>query len=296
MTALLVTLAGAYGVHLIYTAVALNWRGLAPGPSLSSPKHRTSRWLRSWMMQAGLEEARLQELAGAAILLFVIGAAITYAIFGGVVSSFVGGVFATTFPIAAAKARREQRRNDAREAWPRLIEEIRLTTVSLGRSVPQALFDVGARAPEEMRAAFEASHREWVLSTDFQRTIAVLKDRLSDATADAVCETLLVAHEIGGNNIDRCLTALMDDRIVDLQGRKDARSRQAGARFARKFVLIVPLGMALIGMSIGQGRSAYSHATGQLLVMSGLAVMAGCWVWAGQIMRLPNEQRVFNDA
>ncbi len=145
-----------------------------------------------------------------------------------------------------------------------------------------------------MRGAFEAAHREWLLSTDFPRTIAILKDRLADATADAVCETLLIAHQIGGNDIERCLTALVDDRILDLQGRKDARSRQAGARFARKFVLIVPLGMALIGLSIGQGRSAYESATGQFLVMVGIAVMTGCWFWAGRIMRLPDEQRVFD--
>ncbi len=293
MIALLVTLAGAYGIHLIYTATAFHWRGIGPGPSVRG-RRPAGRHLRSWMVQAGLEDTRPQELLGAGLMLFVIGAVLTQAVFGGIVPSLAGGCFATTFPVAAARARREQRRNEAREAWPRLIEEIRLTTVSLGRSVPQALFEVGARAPEDMRGAFEAAHREWLLSTDFSRTIAVLKDRLADATADAVCETLLIAHQIGGNDIDRCLTALVDDRIIDVQGRKDARSRQAGARFARKFVLIVPLGMATIGLSIGQGRAAYAGATGQFLVMVGLVIMAACWLWAGRIMRLPDEQRVFD--
>lgn len=293
MTALLVTLAGAYGIHLVYTAAVFRWSGVGPGPSVRR-RRPTVHQIRSWMAQAGLEDSRPQDLIGAGIMLFALGALLTHAIFGGIVPSLAGGSFATTFPLAAARARREQRRNEAREAWPRLVEEIRLTTVSLGRSVPQALFEVGARAPEDMRGAFEAAHREWLLSTDFPRTIAVLKDRLADATADAVCETLLIAHQIGGNDIDRCLTALVDDRIVDVQGRKDARARQAGARFARKFVLIVPLGMALIGLSIGQGRAAYAGATGQLLVMVGLAIMAACWWWAGRIMRLPDEQRVFD--
>jgi tight adherence protein B len=58
-------------------------------------------------------------------------------------------------------------------------------------------------------------------------------------------------------------------------------------------VLLVPLGMALVGLSIGEGRAAYATANGQLLVLIGLALMALCWAWAGQIMRLPDEQRVF---
>ena len=157
-----------------------------------------------------------------------------------------------------------------------MIEEMRLLTGSLGRSIPQALFEVGRRGPEEMRPAFAAAQREWMISTDFARTVAVLKTGLADPTADAACETLLVAHEVGGSDLDRRLAALVEDRIQDLQGRKDARAKQAGVRFARRFVLLVPLGMALAGLSIGNGRAAYERPTGQLL-------------------KLPDERRVFED-
>jgi tight adherence protein B len=132
-----------------------------------------------------------------------------------------------------------------------------------------------------------------MLSTDFERTVGVLTGRLADATADAVCETLLVAHQIGGSDVDRCLSALIDDRVLDLQGRKDAVARQAGARFSRSFTLLVPLGMAAIGLSIGSGRASYASPMGQALVATGLGLMGLCWLWAGQILRLPGEQRVF---
>ena len=146
-----------------------------------------------------------------------------------------------------------------------------------------------------MRPAFAAAHREWLVSTDFARTVAVLKQRLADPTADATCETLLVAHELGGSDLDRRLEALVEDRIQDVQGRKDARAKQAGVRFARKFVLIVPLGMALAGMSVGSGRAAYATPTGQLAVVAGIAMVVVCWVWAGSIMRIPEEERVFGE-
>lgn len=64
-------------------------------------------------------------------------------------------------------------------------------------------------------------------------------------------------------------------------------------RFARRFVLLVPLGMALVGMSIGDGREAYQSALGQLLALGALGVLSACWVWSGRILRLPNEARVF---
>lgn len=180
------------------------------------------------------------------------------------------------------------------DAWPRLLEELRILTSSLGRSVPQALFEVGRRAPAELQPAFQAAEREWLLSTDFARTIRVLKAGLADPTADAACETLLVAHEVGGTDLDRRLEALIDDRIQDAQGRKDARAKQAGARFARRFVLVVPAGMALAGMSVGTGRAAYQTPMGQVLVVVAIALVVACWVWAGRIMVVPAEERVFD--
>ena len=54
------------------------------------------------------------------------------------------------------------------------------------------------------------------------------------------------------------------------------------------------LGMALAGLSIGNGRDAYGTGVGQLLVAVALLTIIGCWIWAGHIMRLPSEERVFS--
>ncbi|MEO7555268.1 MAG: hypothetical protein ABIV94_01520 [Acidimicrobiales bacterium] len=284
--------AAAAGVHLLYTAVVLDWQGLSVGPR--RPRRATRRRMRDeWLVQAGLADVRLSEFAGVMVALFVFTAALTFAVFGGILPAIVLGGFAACAPLASLRARRAARRATAQDAWPRMIEEIRIQASSLGRSIPQALLDVGRRGPDELRPAFEAAQREWLISTDFERTVATLKARLADPTADAACETLLIAHELGGSDLDKRLDALVEDRILDAQGRKDARAKQAGVRFARRFVLLVPLGMALAGMSVGDGRAAYQTAAGQLLVLAGIAMVVACWVWAGQLMKLPEEQRVF---
>lgn len=290
MTGLVVALAGGYGVHLLYTSVAFGWRGVGPGPRgrTSTGRARLRGALEAWGVDAGA----VPELAAVAIVLAGVAGAIGWAMFGGVLPPVAFAAAGAWIPASTARSRRQRRLAVARESWPRLIEEIRIKAVTVGRSVPQALFEAGRGAPVELQPAFEVARREWLLSTDFERTLAVLRLRLADATADTVCETLLVAHEVGGADVDRTLAALVDDRVMDLQGRKDAASRQAGARFARGFTLLVPLGMAAVGMSIGQGRTAYGAPTGQLLVVVGLLVMAGCWVWAGRIMRLPSDRRV----
>jgi tight adherence protein B len=291
---LAVALVGAYGVFLLYTAAAFGWRGLGVGSSRLRDSAGVQARAEQWLAQAGLEGVGPTEFLGVMTVLFVVGAGVTFAALGAFLPALVVGGFAATYPAASYRARRQQRRMRAAETWPRMIEEIALLTGSLGRSVPQALFEVGRGSPEEMRPAFAAAQRQWLISTDFERSVAVLKAGLADATADAACETLLVAHEVGGTDVQRRLAALVDDRIADLQGRKDARARQAGARFARRFVLFVPVGMALVGLSIGGGHDAYRSAEGQMAAFSAIAMVVACWLWSGRIMRLPEEERVFH--
>ena len=281
----------AAGAYLLYTSVAFGWRGR--GPSLSSRPARERLSLRVWIRQAGLGQVGPGEFVAAVVALFVVGVVAGYLLFGAVLPAVVAGLFAASFPISAYRTRRRNSLAAASEAWPRMLEELRLRTGSLGQSIPQALFEVGRRAPSEWRPAFAAAEREWLLTTDFPRTLSLLKDRLADPAVDVVCETLEVAHVVGGTDLDAKLGELIEDRVIDLQGRKDAASRQAGVRFARRFVLLVPLGMALAGLSIGTGRSAYQTPGGQIAVTVGLLSVVACWMWSGRLMRLPSEPRVF---
>jgi tight adherence protein B len=292
---LVAALFAAFGVHLLYTSVAFGWDGYRLGPCRPTPQRQPRLAFDEWLVQAGLPDVRRREFVAVIATLAVFGGMIGAFLFGSVFPAAALALFAMSFPIASYRQRRDARRSAAVDAWPQLIEELRILTTSVGRSIPQALFEVGARAPDELRPAFSAAQREWLLSTDFRRTISLLKAKLADPTADMVCETLLIAHEVGGSDVDRRLESLAEDRRQDMQSRKDARARQAGARFARRFVLIVPVGMALAGMSVGNGRSAYQTSVGQLLACVAISMVVLCWWWAGRIMRLPQTQRAFSE-
>ena len=253
------------------------------------PQDRANDWIR----QAGVEGVRMVEFAAVEISVFIIVTAIFWALFGSWLPAVLTGFGAMAAPLATYRKRRASLIEDARDGWPAMLEELRLQVGALGRSVPAALLDVGLRSTNEpMRSAFVTANREWLLSTDFPRVIRLLEDRLASSTADTVLETLLVANEIGGTDIDRRLARLAADRQVDLRHRHEALSRQSGVRFARWFVLIVPFAMALIGLGIGDGRAAYASTSGQIVGGVAVALVGGCWWWSGAILRLPADRRI----
>lgn len=291
-TTLALALLAGYGAHLLYSALAYGWKGAQPGPR--APKGARVGRMSEVISSLGLGDFDARALAAAIAVLFLIGFTFGTLLFGGVVPAAIIGLFAATTPIGVARIRHERLTAQAHRSWPALIEEIRLLTGTLGRSIPQATFEVGARAHDALRPAFADAHREWLVSTDFARALEVLKARLGNHTADIVAETLLTAHELGGGEVGNRLAALAQDRMTDQQHRRDAVARQAGVRFARWFTIIVPIGMAMTGLTIGNGREAYATDLGQLLVAAALLLVIGCWIWAGRIMAMPVEERVFS--
>jgi tight adherence protein B len=287
-----VTFLAVAGVYLLYTAIAHKRRHL---PGFQRSNERRTATFQDWLTQSGMVGVSPAEFVSVEVAVSSVIALLSWMLFGSVIPSLVAGILSALAPVAMFRNRRTRLRIESRNSWPLLIEELRLQTGSLGRSIPVALFEVGKRAPTApMVSAFSQAHREWLLSTDFPRAVAVLKASLADATADAVCETLVIAHELGGNDLEKRLSALIDDRRTDLRNRKEAVSRQAGARFARWFVLVVPLGMALIGLTIGNGRTSYQTRGGQVAVVMGIVLTAACWFWASAIMALPEQERVFD--
>lgn len=284
-------LAASLGTYLLFSSLVLGNTELRRPRGPARPRAR----LQGWMTQAGMVGVHPLELASVEITVFAGSTVLAWIVFAAVVPALLAGLFGAAAPIALYRARRRKLLDEARDAWPYLIEEMRLLTGALGRSIPVALLEAGRKAPTApMRAAFAATNREWQLTTDFGRACSVLKAGLADPTADVICETLFVANEIGGSDLERRLAALADDRRTDLRHRKEAESRQSGPRFARWFVLVVPFGMALVGLSIGDGRDAYRSTGGQIAVITGMCLVALCWAWASSIMRLPEHERVLD--
>ena len=277
MIAFVCAAVAGYGTFLVVT---WRWEGVGLGGVSRSPRPPVRDVVRALVPAL---------LTGAA------AGTTAFVVFGGVAVPLCAAACAAVTPWSARRTRTERRREAASASWPRLIEEIRLQATSLGRSIPQALFEAGRAAPVDLHAAFGSAERVWLVTTDFSQTIATLKRELDDAAADATLETLLVAHEVGGNDVDRRLRALADDRVRDLHDREEAKAKQAGVRFARTFVLVVPVGMAFAGLSIGSGRQAYASALGQLAVAIGIAIVAACWLWARRLMRMPQVPRVFEE-
>ena len=143
-----------------------------------------------------------------------------------------GGAVAAAIAAMSTRAEEEHRLERVADAWPAVLEEMRVLAGAGGRPLPHALFHAGRRTPPPISVGFAAAEREWHASTDFGRALDVLKTELAEASTDVICETLLVAHQVGGTGVEGRLEAVIEDRV---RGSRPAsrRSITAGGRALR---------------------------------------------------------------
>lgn len=279
---------------LLATTAATGVALLAWTPHLHLPTGRRTRSVDRGRSRSGHARGRTRAIVLASAVAAGVGAVGGLVLLGGPVAGLLGAVGGATLPVAQLRAARSATRSLVTDAWPAIIEQLRVETQTLGRSIPLAVVDLAETAPAPLRPVFESARRTWRLTGDLAATLAVVREGFAEPGVDMTCEVLLLAHELGGPSLDGRLRDLAEDRRTELAHRREARSRQAGVRLARNLVLVVPLGMAAAGSLIGTGRSAYSSPGGQLVVAVAAVLVAGCWAWSSRYLRMPSPPRLFN--
>ncbi|MEL7206979.1 MAG: type II secretion system F family protein [Actinomycetota bacterium] len=216
-----------------------------------------------------------------------LAASATWLAVGGTVPVVVAGLLGSVAPSRLRRRELERRADRLADAWPRLLDEARVLCGPGGQSLPQAVFQAGTRADRDLRSTMDEAEHTYRLTGDFDAALESVRSRLTDPTTHLVCSTLSAVHGSAGGTQHDQLGRLADDRRRDASTRRNAQAQLAGARFARRFVVLVPPGMAVAGQAVGTGRSAFTTATGQAAAVVALVVVAGCWAWSGRLLVVP---------
>ncbi len=100
MIGLLLAVLAALGTFWLYSAIAYKWTGFGFGPTVFRSPADPRLDPNAWLKQAGLEDVDRREFAAVVGMLFILGAVVAFAAFGGPIPAMALGVFAASFPVA----------------------------------------------------------------------------------------------------------------------------------------------------------------------------------------------------
>ena len=158
--------------------------------------------------------------------------------------------------------------------------------------MPEALIQLSARGPVELRPAFEQFGRGYRATGRFGPSLDLLKDALADPVGDRVVESLRLAREVGGNDLGRLLRTLSRFLREDARTRGELEARQAWTVNGARLAVAAPWLLLGLLATRPQAVAAYDTPAGLVVLASGGGACVIAYRLMMRIGRLPPEQRV----
>ena len=243
------------------------------------------------LAQAGYDTISPGQLYAVCCALAVVCFMLVVTVSGSLAVAVAFAGFAAYSPVALVHVRRRQRTVELRELWPDVVDNL-ASAVRAGMSLPEAVAQLGARAPDALRPAFGRFADDYRASGRFGDSLDRLKTALADPVADRIIESLRVAREVGGSDLGRLLRTLSQFLREDARTRAELETRQGWTVNAARLALAAPwVVLALLALR-PETVAAYDSATGVLVLLIGGAVSVAAYRVMLRIARLPEERRV----
>jgi tight adherence protein B len=284
---------GALVGLMLGVGLLLIWRS---GPRAPQPRAKRPGWYqrRSELLhQAGVDGVGVTQLAAAQLGCGLLTLLAVLLLTRSPVVAACFAVFAFCTPPLLLRRMRDRRQLALRDVWPEAIDNL-ASAVRAGMSLPEGLAALAVRGPAELRPAFARFGAAYRSSGRLGDCLDALEADLADPVCDRVCETMRMAHEVGGSDVGAVLRTLSELLRSDARTRAELETRQGWTVNAARLAVAAPWTVLLLLGTRSSTLRAYDSGGGALL----LAIGAGVCVLAYRLMlrigRLPVEPRVLD--
>ncbi len=265
---------------------------LAFGASPSDkPRSRKSGALTRLAQQSGIPRLNGQRLVAICAAVGLICLVLTLLVTALPIVALLAGGACAAIPIALIRRKVRLRRRELQRVWPEAIDSL-YSAVRAGYSLPESVCALADRGPAALRPAFAQFAGDYRVAGSFEESICRLRDELADPVADRVAAALLIAHQVGGQDLGQVLRTLSALLREDARVRGEIEARQSWTVNAARLAVAAPwLTLALLSTRPA-ALQAYRSVQGAVILLAAAAISLLAYrimIWIGQ---LPAERRL----
>lgn len=252
--------------------------------------------LLSWGLQRPEDDDRPPRVDPRRLSLAMFAGSVAGLLTGWPVGAILIGVLGFAAPsLVGGKKRAEAiiARTEAVAAWTETLRDTLAATSGLQR----AIVATAAVAPKPIAREVEAMAAQLRARQPLPEALRAFADDLSDATADLVVSTLVLAYERRAGNLSALLGALATSARDEAAMQRRILADRASVRAAVSVVTVFTIGAFVVLVAFNRSfLRPYDSAFGQVvLALDG--VMFGMGLWAlHKLGRLPITERVLTAA
>ena len=207
-----------------------------------------------------------------------------------IASAFALMATAITFIFLASKAKRDETKFEL--LWPDVVDHL-ITGIQSGMSLVEALSQLAERGPRELAPYFAEFNRQIRKDGDFNSEVSWLQNQFSHYASDQIFEALILSRSLGGTHLLQILRMVGDFIRQDLALRKEIEVKHGWIKNSAHLSAAAPWLLLLLLSTQPATVTAYSTATGAVILISGIFMTAVAYFWMNKLGALPKPPRVF---
>lgn len=277
-------------VATVLALIASTGVGLIVVPS----NERVTRPLRAWLDDAGLAGIPAGAIALTLLTLAVVCSGLVAALVPIPALAPLAGVAGIAIPIAVLDAARTRRWAVATAAWPDIIDSVRMALRS-GVALHEAMSAASPQVPVDWRQSWNRAVTDLARGTATVDALRLFRASRADPIADRVCDSISIAHELGGAELPRVLEELARSIRDEIRLRREASARQSWVRHAARLGSVAPWVVVVLLGGRPENRDVFASAAGTALLVGCAGATVVAYVLMIAIGRLPEPERWVSD-
>lgn len=182
-----------------------------------------------------------------------------------------------------------RRRKELQSYWPILLDQIRSTMLSSRRALQYVIFDQTYIGSQFLNELIQFGKREFETSGSLENSLAKILEEANDPCTSEVCASLIETCGHSTSQIESQLNNIISSIRSRNELAEEAESKLAGVKMARLFIILIPVGMALVGIAFAGSVSAFETPTALAQELTAFLILAMCWFASNLLMKFPKS-------
>ncbi len=229
---------------MLGAGLLLIWRSGPRAPRRDRARVGWGRRHAALLHQAGVDGVGVGQLAAAQVGCALFAAAGVLLLTRSLAVATCFAAFGLLLPVMLLRRMRRRRQAALRDVWPEAIDNL-ASAVRAGMSLPEGLSGLAVRGPAELRTAFTRFAASYRVSGRLGECLDALEADLADPVGDRVCETVRMAHEVGGTTLARCCVLFRSCCARTPARARSWRPARGGSVNAARLAVAAPVGGAV---------------------------------------------------
>ena len=198
------------------------------------------------------------------------------------------GILASATLYLRSRQIRRLRRLELASSWASYLDQTRAKMLTTSRSLSYVLFEQGSAGSPFLAELMQQGRREFDNSGDLEKALqAVWSAGENEEVTNYVCSALCDSLGSTSSQIENQLSLISSIVRSRNELKQETMSRLAGVRTARAFIVIIPIGLAMAGISFAGSISPFLTPVSVVQMLTAMAILTLCWFWSNRLMTFP---------